>query len=260
MFILSDADLKFIVETLYPDMRDRARVSEAVRDKPDILDAMIGDARLADRVLDDEEAVVHISPRLLFTILLRQTRRDLDNQSYINEIGDNGEVIPVFESSKVADLLDEEPPRDYLADMMSSFSKTQSTVVYSLERGRLRKRRFSSMDMDDMIYAASHAEPAERPDYYRRIADIALFMTGVYPRQAIRSPRRRSFALRRTLADYEREGSAFYGLAARELEVPELGDVMATLSENFTLARRALNHLSERYIRVRNERYFGMPI
>ena len=163
MFILSDADLKFIVETLYPDMRDRARVSEAVRDKPDILDAMIGDPRLAERVLDDEEAVVHISPRLLFTILLRQTRRDLDNQSYINEIGDRGEVIPVFESSKVADLLDEEPPRDYLADLMSSFSKTQSSVVYSLERGRLRKRRFSSMDMDDMIYAARYADPAERP-------------------------------------------------------------------------------------------------
>ena len=260
MFILSDADLKFIVETTTPDSQDRARVTEAVRDKPDILDAMIADPRLVQRILDDEEAVVHISPRLLFTILLRQTRRDLDDQPYINEIGERGEVIPIFESSRVADLLDEEPPRQYLADMMSSFSKTQSTVVYSLERGRLRKRRFSSMDMDDMIYASRHADPVERPDYYRRIADIALFMTGVFPHQAIRSPRRRRFAHRRTLADYEREGSAFYGLAARELDVPELGDVMATLSENFTLARRALNHLSERYIRARGERYFGVDM
>ena len=258
MFILSDADLKFIVETLTPDSRDHARVTQAVRDKPDILDAMIGDPRLVDRVMDDEEVVVYISPRLLFTILLRQTRRDLDSQPYINEIGERGEVIPVFESSRVADLLDEEPSREYLADMMSSFSKTYSTVMYSLERGRLRKRRFSSMDMDDMIYAARHADPEERPDYYRRVADIALFMTGVFPYQAVRSPRRRRFAHRRTMADYEREGSAFYGLAARELDVPELGDVMATLSENFTLARRALNHMSERYIRARSSRLFGM--
>ena len=188
MFILSDTDLKFVVETVTPDPRERDRVAEAVRDKPDILDAMIGDPRLVERVLDDEEAVVHISPRLLFTILLKQTRRDLDNQPYINDIGERGEVIPVFESSRVADLLDEEPSREYLADMMSSFARTYSTVVYSLERGRLRKRRFSSMDMDDMIYAARHADPEERPDYYRRVADIALFMTGVFPHQAIRSP------------------------------------------------------------------------
>ena len=181
MLMLSDADLKFIVETLTPDIRDHSRVSGAVRDKPEILDAMIGDPRLVERALDDEEVVVHISPRLLFTILLRQTRRDLDNQPYINEIGERGEVIPVFESSRVANLLDEEPSREYLASMMSSFSKTQSTVVYSLERGRLRKRRFSSMDMDDMIHAARHADPEERPDYYRRVADIALFMTGVFP-------------------------------------------------------------------------------
>ena len=60
------------------------------------------------------------------------------------------------------------------------------------------------------------------------------------------------------MADYEREGSAFYGLAARDLDVPELGGVMATLSENFTLARRALNHLSERYIRARSSRIFGV--
>ena len=260
MFILSDADLKFIVETVTPDPREQGRVAEAVGDKPEILDAMMGDPRLVERVMDDEEVVVHISPRLLFTILLRQTRRDLDDQPYINEIGERGEVIPVFESSRVADLLDEEPSREYLADMMSSFSKTHSTVMYSLERGRLRKRRFSSMDMDDMIYAARHADPEERPNYYRRVADIALFMTGVFPHQAIRSPRRRRFAHRRTMADYEREGSTFYGLAARELDVPELGDVMATLSENFTLARRALNHLSERYIRARGERYFGVGI
>ena len=111
-----------------------------------------------------------------------------------------------------------------------------------------------------MIYASRHADPAERPDYYRRIADIALFMTGVFPHHAIRSPRRRRFAHRRTLADYEREGSAFYGLAARELEARELGEVMSTLSENFTLARRALNHLSERYIRARSEQYFGVSL
>ena len=258
MFILSDSDLEFIVETVTPDARDRARVATLVRDKPDILDAMIGDPRLVQRILDDEEAIVHVSPRLLFTILLRKTRRDLDDQPYINEIGDRGEVIPIFESSRVADLLDDEPPRDYLADMMSSFARTHSTVFYSLERGRLRKRRFSSMDMDDMIYAARHADPAERPDYYRRIADLALFTTGVFPHQVVRNPRRRRFAHRRTLADYEREGSAFYGLAARELDVPELGGVLSTLSEKFTLARRALNHLSERYIRSRSERYFGL--
>ena len=261
MMKLSEADLKFLVETVATDHQDHGEVIDLVRDKDDFLDQMIDDPKLMRRVLNDDEVFIHISPQLLFSILLRQTRKDLDEQAYINELGDHGELIPVFEAKEVAELLDEKPHRDYLVDMMTSFARTRSTVLYSLEKGRLRKRRFSDMDMDDMIQLCRNAEPEQRPKYYQRIADIALFLTGVFPHQARSGIRRRgsSFARKRTLDDYEREGQTFYGLAAKESDEAELGPVFSTLSEKFTLARRALNFLSERYMRTQSGRYFGFP-
>ena len=257
---LSEADLKFLVETVATRRQDHDKIVDLIRDKEDFLDQMLDDPKLVRRILDYEEAFVRISPYLLFNVLLRQTRRDLEKQSYINEVGLRGQRIPVFEATEVAVLLDDKPHRDYLADMMSSFAKTKSTVVYWLEKGRLRRRRFSDMDMDDMIQLCRQVDREERPRYYQRIADIALFLAGIFPDHAsygIARPRT-MFSPRRTLDDYEREGQTFYGLAAKESNEPALGHVFHTLSEKFTLARRALNFLSERYMRSQKARYFGL--
>ncbi|MEE9248610.1 MAG: hypothetical protein V3U79_07945, partial [Dehalococcoidia bacterium] len=103
--------------------------------------------------------------------------------------------------------------------------------------------------------------PEERPRYYQRIADIALFLAGIFPEHTRHGTggRRSRFAPKRTLDDYDREGETFYRLAARESSEPGLGPVFHTLSEKFTLARRALNFLSERYIRPQRVQYFGLP-
>ncbi|MFQ5873268.1 MAG: hypothetical protein ACE5JL_05655 [Dehalococcoidia bacterium] len=258
---LSEADLKFLVETVATRHRDRERVIELVRDKDDFLDQMLDDPKLLRRILNDEEVFVRISPHMLFSILLRQIRRELEKETYINEVGVRGERIPVFEAPEVVELLDDKNPRDYLIDMLSSFAKTRSTVIYWMERGRLRRKRFSDMDMDDMIQLCSQADREARPLYYKRIADIALFLAGIFPDQATYFVARpnRGFSRQRTMDDYEREGQTFYGLAARESNEPTLESIFQTLSQKFTLARRALNVLSERYMRSERARYFGLP-
>ena len=75
---------------------------------------------------------------------------------------------------------------------------------------------------------------------------------------AARRPRHRA-ALLRTVPDYEREGRRFYSLAAQETEPPGPASVFEKLSEKFTLAREALNTLSERYLKPLRERYFQAP-
>ena len=188
-------------------------------------------------------------------------RDQLGEQTYVMEVGVGGQRIPVFEASEVAELLADKQPRDYLIDMLSSFSKTKSTVVYRMEGGRLRRRRFSDMDMDDMIRLCRQADQDSRPKYYKRIADIALFLTGIFPDQAsYMGARPRSVLSRkRTIHDYELEGQTFYSLAAKESTEPTLGSVFNILAEKFTLARRALNTLGERYMRSHKARYFGLP-
>lgn len=258
---LSEADLNFLAETVATERPDKEEIVGLIRDKDDFLDQMLDDPKLVSRILDNEEVFVRISPFMMFSILMRQVRRELENESYINEVGVRGQRIPVFEAPNVVELLDEEGARDYLIDMLSSFAKTSSTVSYWMERGRLHRRKFSDMDMDDMIHLCSQADPEIRPTYYKRIADIALFLAGVFPDQAayFASLPSRSRTRGRTMDDYEREGQTFYGLAARESHEPNLEPIFRILSEKFTLARRALNVLSERYMRSHKARFFGLP-
>jgi hypothetical protein len=256
----SDSDLQFIVETVVTHRKDHDRVVELLRDKPDLVAPMLDDPRLVDRLLQEKEALVRISPRLLFTVLLRRVRRDLEAHGLVYE-RDAGHRIPVFAGSQARALLDQPGIFDYLVDLLCSFVRTHSGTLYWKERGLWRKRRFSDLNLDDMVAVCHLVAPEWRPRIYKRIGDLALFLTGVFPdhlSQLLQGVRRR-FSQGRSLADYEREGRYFYRLAARQADAPWSSTVLQQLSDQFTLAREILTTLSDRYLRPLREHYFGSP-
>ncbi len=258
---LSESDLRFLVETVATHRKDHDQVMDLVRDKEDFLEQMLEDPRLPARLLDDEEALVRASPYLLFSVLLRQVRRELEQSGYIYEPEAPGRRLPIFEAPAVTELLSDEQNREYLAQLLCSFVKTNTGYVYWKERGTWHRRRFNDSDMDDMIALAGQVDPELRSRYFQRIADIALFSSGIFPDQTARptSRARRTIASGRTLQDYEQEGRRFYGLAAREPPEPMLRTVFETLSEKFALARCALNSLSDRLLESHRGRYFEVP-
>ena len=257
MLHLSEADLRFLVETVATGRRDHDHVMNLVRGKDDLLEPMLDDPKLMERLLREEETFVRISPHLLFSVLLRQIRRELEKEAYVLEVDSNGKRIPVFEAPAVAGLLANQATRDYLAEMLSAFARTSSGVVYWKERGTWHKRRFSDIDMDDMIELARIIDPETRPALYKRIADIALFLSGIFPDHVTLFTRRKTaLSPKRTLTDYEQEGMRFYRVAAQETDQGHWRPVFETLAEKFTLARRALNTLSDRYFKVHRARYF----
>ena len=71
MLHLTESDLRFVVETVSTNRRDYDQIVDIVRDKEDLLEPMLEDPRLTHRLFREEEALVLISPRLLFSILLR---------------------------------------------------------------------------------------------------------------------------------------------------------------------------------------------
>jgi hypothetical protein len=114
------------------------------------------------------------------------------------------------------------------------------------------------MSIDDMLELAGVVEPAIRPRVFRRIGDIALFLTGLFP-DAVMGGRTYPFgasvlpaaAGRRVgLDDYEREGRRYYRLAADRLlsSEPALAHILMRLAEEFTAARKPLTVLAERYV------------
>jgi len=97
-----------------------------------------------------------------------------------------------------------------------------------------------------------------RPALYKRIADVALFLSGIFPEHATRfaTPPQAIYSARRTLEDYEQTGSRFYSVAAKETDQTQWKPVLGTLAEKFTLARLALNSFSERYVKTNRTRFF----
>src|SRR4029077_3094962 len=83
----------------------------------------------------------------------------------------------------------------------SKIRNTNSGLIYWKERGTWHKRRFSDIDLDDMIELARIIDPEMRPAFYKRIADIALFLSGIFSEHAalFATPRKTMFSAKWTL-------------------------------------------------------------
>jgi hypothetical protein len=261
MLHLSESDLRFLVETVATERRDYEHIANLVRDKEDLLEPMLDDPKLMERLFRDEEALVRVTPHLLFSVLLRRLRKQLEKETYVLDLDTNGKRIPIFEGRAVAEMLADKQTCDYLAEMLSSFARTNSGMIYWKERGTWHKRRFSDLDLDDMVELARVIDPEMRPALYKRIADLALFLSGIFPEHSayVAGPRRTIFSPKRTLEEYEQTGKRFYQVAARETDQMHWKPILGTLAEKFTLARLALNSLSDRYVKTLRTRYFRSP-
>ena len=261
MLHLSESDLRFLVETVATNRRDYDHIVNLVRGKEDLLEPMLDDPKLLERLFRDEEALVRLTPHMLFSVLLRRLRRELEKEAYVLDVDADGKSIPVFEGPAVAEMLSDKQTLDYLAEMLSSFARTNSGIIYWKERGTWHKRRFSDIDLDDMVELARIIDPEMRPALYKRIADLALFLSGIFPEHAAHfgGPRKTMFSAKRTLKDYEQAGKRFYNVAAKETYQTQWKAVLGTLAEKFTLARLALNSLSDRYVKTLRGRYFRSP-
>ncbi|MCH8310398.1 MAG: hypothetical protein IIB17_07885, partial [Chloroflexi bacterium] len=148
--------------------------------------------------------------------------------------------------------------------------KIQSFVVpVRVRRGVRRRVRYNDMDVDSLIKFASNADPIDRFGYYKRIGDVCLFVSGVFPGHTHRDYQQlaggkpaaipRTWRMRRSVEDYEREGTRFYRLAqehptARTLE---LAGVFGVLRENFASARKPLTYMANRFLHAGKHQVFG---
>ena len=115
MLHLTESDLRFVVETVATSRRDYDHILNLVRGKEDLLEPMLEDPKLTERLFREEEALVRISPHLLFSILLRRVRKELEKEAYILDVDTKGKRIPIFDSPAVAKMLSDKKVRDYLA-------------------------------------------------------------------------------------------------------------------------------------------------
>ena len=254
---MGEADLDFVVGSLAPDAADPDALKRLLARDEQFRDAMLGDDALLERVLNADETFIRISPALYFEILLRRSRRDLRSVGYTEE-RDGRASIPVFDAPRALEFIERPGVLEYLASMMASFTRVRSySVPVRVRRGVRRRVRYDDMDVDSLVRFAAAAEPRQRFGYYKRIADVCLFVSGVFPDGAARLGRSRR--ARRSLEDYESEGRRFYALAAAHpaARAANLAGVFAELEKDFAYARKSLAFLSARFLRARKRQLFG---
>jgi hypothetical protein len=266
---IPDKDLDFIIDAAAPSSDAPERLKRLIQDDPEFRAAMVGDDGLFDQVMNDEEIFLHLSPSLYFEVLLRRAHRELQTATHTLERSGR-ERIPVFDTDDVLELLKRPQVIEYLASMLASFTRVHSYVVpVRVRRGIRRRIRYNDMDVDSLVRFAATVEPMERFSYYKRIADVCLFVTGVFPDHALRSYSTtdagrtgelpRSTRNRRTMEDYERDGRRFYGMAQQHptARTLDLADVFGSLKGEFTAARKPLIYIATQYLHAGKQQVFG---
>ncbi len=266
---LTEADLDFLVAAGAPEVQDKARLRQIISSDQDLQDAFIEDEKTVRKVMADDEVVLKLSPRLYFEILLRKTRKEMEEASYTLE-RDGTHKVAVFDTGEVIDLLSRQSVLGYLAHMLSTFIKIEGyTISYQVGPGLWRQIRFSDLDIDNLIRFSELVDEDYKLGFFKRIADLCLFLAGVFPeyvQSAYRYPgsgelRPQFFGRgRRSLEDYEEDGRKFYQMAA---ELPaahhiELSEIFHLLYGNFRAAQKPLNFMAEHYLHFHRSNLFGI--
>jgi hypothetical protein len=262
---LHDDDLATLVKILMPGHRNPERMIRVLRDDRDILEGMIRDDKVFRYLLDEREPIIRVSPHLFFTVLLHRVKNDLETRAFTVE-SENRQQMVVFDSDKVYELLDQEKVVRYLIDMLTSFIRINSfTIPIRVKKGIWRKLKVSDFDIDSLMQYSQILDQEHRLGPYKRIADICLFITGVFP-ESVGGTSLTFFGARSPLgitsgwdrAGYERHGRFFYSEASRlrAAHILELDPVLSTLSEHFSLAAKPLSIMSSRYLGLFKDRFF----
>ena len=265
---LTDQDLNFLIEAAAPDVGDKSKLKRIIRKDDDFCSSFIDDQKVFRRLMDDDQSFLKISPTLFFEVLLRNATRELSQMGYTLEKAGSMQ-IPVFDTPELVELLNQQSFVTYLADMLSSFTKIESyTVSFRIREGIWKKIRFNDMDIKSLIRFSEVVADEYRLGLYKRIADVCLFVLGIFPDYAERSYRypfsgetrpKIPGSARISPEEYEKRGRQFYRLAAEHQSAAELSmsDVFRALHENFQKAKKPLNFIAEYYLGTKRHALFA---
>lgn len=255
--MLGDRDLTFaLAATGSPAGPARDAAVRALRSAPEIVAALLDDARVYAAVADQAAVLVQVSPYFLFSVLLRQARRELRRRSFTAEWLGPRRRVPVFDAPAVADVLADEPRVQYLADLLASFTAAYRRAAdeppaAGWPDAASPRGRFCELNLADLHDLLASAEGAVRFAVERRVADVALFLAGVFPDSARDAPE---------MGQWEQESQAHYRHAASSPDAQRCGlaSVLASLAEELRPVRRALNFVTDRFLQPLRSEWFAV--
>ncbi len=226
-----------------------------------------------------DEAPVGPSPFLVFATAVHRAWVDLRTVRYVDEWVGVRQRLPVLGGDDLRAFLGSAQRRLFLTSLLQSYTRVASGATW-IHTGRgWRRRRFSELDPVRLASLLEVVPTEERAGVYRRLGDLALFLTGVFPDhtashafgplaegrlvraggvgdvEAVEADER----VPGSVGLLEHLGARWYELACRAADPPLTGtmDVVGEMAEQFTVARRVLNFITDRFLYPVRSRWFG---
>jgi hypothetical protein len=281
---LSDQDLRLLAADV-PDLIAAGDPAVVIRSRPGLLQHLIGRPTAFSRIFQpsEERFLAPASPFLVFAVALCRAEQELSTSSYVDEWFGPHHRMPVFEVEPLRELLADPWRRLLLTEVLASFTKVASGSVLVATRRGVRRQRFSELDPVGLAGLLGVTPETEHPGIYRRLGDVALFLTGVFPdhtathgfsrvdeSRLLRASRLHQrpenpsptagFGDAHAVELLEQLGRRWYQLAHQLIPPPVSTTLRAVgaLAENFTAARRVLNFLTDRFLFPYRSQWFGM--
>jgi hypothetical protein len=285
---LTDADLGLLVTatgagTGGSTAAGGAAGADSLRGDPERLLALLEQPAAFRAVLGqgDDPArgwTVGASPFLVFAVLVHREAAELAGLGHVPERTGLRQRVPLFDAPALRDFLAAPDRKLFLAELLASFTRVASGRYRVRAGGRTRTRRFSELDPVRLAGMVEAVPAAERPGVYRRLGDVSLFLTGVFPDYAAREalgPVNAARLLRaaRLPGDQQQRlagvpaielleylGARWYR-AARDLAPVTTARITlaADVADRFRQARRVLNHLADRYLLAPGQPWLEQP-
>lgn len=246
------------------------------------LQALLADPRVSRLIVGEGAGppggAAPASPFLVFAVIVHRAATELASMDYVPERTGPRQRVPLFDTPDLRDFLGSPARRLFLTELLASFTRVASGRYRVHTRGQSRTRRFSELDPVRLAGLLDAVPDADRPGVYRRLGDVALFLTGVFPDyatahalgpvnvtrllRAARVPAVQQERLASTPAIelLEHLGARWYraswDLAA--VRTPRLR-VVTEVADRFRQARRVLNHVADRYLFPQGNPWLSAP-
>ncbi len=258
-----------------PAVRRDAAALAHVLAHPATFDAMFG--------RPDDDNLLATSPFLTFAVIVHRAWSELASVGHVDEWVGVRQRLPVLGGEDLRDFLAGPHRRLFLTELLASYTRVASGTTWVSTRRGWRRRRFNELDPVRLASLLEVVPDEQRPGVYRRLGDLALLLTGVFPdhteRHGLGLLERGRLARMSGLDVDEREGPLlgpaptgavglleqlgprWYRLASGAETGPPNGtrSVVAEVADRFGVARRTLNHLTDRYLFARRATWFGEP-
>jgi hypothetical protein len=238
-----------------------------LRAEPERMRALLESPELEALLFDADEPLILASPRLVFRVLVNRALRHIQEANFVEEWVGPGRRVPVFDVEALRAFVAESGHREMLADLLASYTRVASGTFWVRTASGWRRRRYSELDPVRLASLLEVVPGPERATVYRRLGDLSLFLSGVFPEYALRHPLppRQVELLRQMLQggpgpdEALRAGPAApVGLWVLEWlgrQAYGLAD-MEEVAVGFRAGRRFLNLLAARYLMPSRERWF----